>query len=115
MGLAMSDKADWAAAVTAEANNHAVAPFAAGDDDAPVTNTDNMGATQAFTAGLANSFARVTAVHTVAWAIPIAETVVSKTDAETGATEVDAAADVGVGSAAGCSERAHGNGAGDDD
>ncbi|MCJ8309591.1 MAG: hypothetical protein HRU27_11405 [Rhizobiaceae bacterium] len=114
----MSDKADWAAAVTAEANNHAVAPFAAGDDDAPVTNTDNMGAAQAFTAGLANGFARVTAVHTVAWAIPIAETVVTviaKAEAESGTTDIDAAADVGVGSAAGCSKRAHGKGAGDDD
>ena len=112
----MSDEADWAAAVTTEADDDAVTPFAACDDDTAVTYPNNMGAAQTLTAGFANSLARVAAVDAVAWAIVVAETVVtmvSKADAETGTTEVDAAADVGVGCAAGCGERAHCNGASD--
>lgn len=112
----MSDEANWAAAVTTEANDHAVTPFAAGDDNTPVTYADNMSTAQTFAAGFANRFTRVATVGAVAWAIPIAETVVSvvtKTDAETWAAEIDATTDIGIGCAAGGSKRAHGKGAGD--
>ena len=103
MGLAMSDKADWAAAVTAEANNNAFSPLAASDDDATMTDTNNMGAAQALTTGFANCLTRAAALDAVAWTIPIAiavVTVVAKADAETGTSDMNAAANICIGGGA---------------
>lgn len=112
----MSDKPDWAAAVTAEANNNAFTPLATGDDDATVTNTNNMGAAQTLATGFANRLTRAATLDAVAWTIPIAVAMVpmvTKTDAETGTTDMNAAANICIGSRAGCGECAQSNGTGD--
>lgn len=115
-GLTMSDEAHWAAAVATETDDDAVTPFAACNDNAAMTYPNNMGATQTLTAGFANRFAWVTAVGAVAGAIPITETVVTvvtKAEAETRAADIDAAANVCIGSTAGGSQGTQSDSAGD--
>ena len=100
--LTVSDEPNRAAAVATKSDDHAITPFAAGDNNTAVSYTTHIGAADAIAAGLAKRLARVTAVGADPWAVPVViVAMAAKADAEIGAAEVYVAAAMGAGCAAG--------------
>ena len=101
----MSDETDRATLAAAKAHDDPFAPFATLYDNSTVADTDNAGTAQALAAGFANRLAGAAAVAVITGTIPTAMVVVAmvtKSDADSRTTDIDAAANFGICGSAGC-------------